>query len=101
MKKDLVVDLSETWSQWLKRTSEFGEPPLIPREDCPENKLPHRSFYGKIASWSNGMDPYPPKRPQTQQVMADPEESQKRPFTGQDEFDMREEVKSIDLSDEK
>ena len=31
--KDLVVDVRESWSQWLRRTSKFQEPPLIPRED--------------------------------------------------------------------
>ena len=60
--KDLVLDLSESWKQWFKRNGEFGDPPLIPRDECPENLLPHRSFYGKIASWSNGRDPYPPRR---------------------------------------
>ena len=35
LNKDLVVDTRESWSQWLKRTKDFKEPPLVPREDLP------------------------------------------------------------------
>lgn len=31
----------------------------MPREDLPENFQPHRSFYGKVACFVNGIDPYP------------------------------------------
>jgi len=33
--KDLVVDTRETWKQWFKRQRDFGEVPLIPREELP------------------------------------------------------------------
>lgn len=33
--RDLVVDVRESWSQWMRRTSQFEGPPLIPREDLP------------------------------------------------------------------
>ena len=35
--KDLVVDTRETWKAWAKRQINFEDPPLIPREDLPEN----------------------------------------------------------------
>ena len=35
-KKDLVVDTRETWGEWFRRTKDFKEPPLVPREELPE-----------------------------------------------------------------
>ena len=31
----------------------------MPREELPEKYQPHRSFYGKISCFVNGIDPYP------------------------------------------
>ena len=59
--KDLVVDTRETWKQWARRQLNFEDPPLIPREELPEQKQPHRTFYGKVSCFMNGLDPYPPK----------------------------------------
>jgi hypothetical protein len=59
LSKDLVVDTRETWKQWIKRTKDFKEPPLIPREDLPAEFQPHRSFYGKLSCYMNGIDPFP------------------------------------------
>ena len=59
--KDLVVDVRETWKNWAWRQMNFEDPPMIPREELPEQHQPHRSFYGKIACFMNGVDPYPPK----------------------------------------
>ena len=38
--KDLVVDTRETWKQWFKRQRDFGEVPLIPREELPIENQP-------------------------------------------------------------
>jgi hypothetical protein len=43
---------------------QFEDPPLVPREELPEEFQPHRSFYGKVACFVNGIDPYPPKQKQ-------------------------------------
>jgi len=34
--KDLVVDSRETWKKWFNRQLNFEDPPLIPREELPE-----------------------------------------------------------------
>lgn len=39
----------------------FEDPPMIPREDLPDQFKPHRSFYGKVSCFMNGVDPYPQK----------------------------------------
>ena len=56
----MVVDPRETWKKWAWRQMNFEEPPLIPREELPEELQPHRTFYGKVACFMNGIDPYPP-----------------------------------------
>jgi hypothetical protein len=58
--RDLVIDTRETWRSWVWRQLNFEEPPLVPREDLPEEYQPHRSFYGKMACFVNGIDPNPP-----------------------------------------
>ncbi len=60
LSKDLVVDTRETWKNWFVRQLNFEDPPLIPREDLPEDFQPHRSFYGKLSCMVNGIDPNPP-----------------------------------------
>ena len=37
-RKDLVLDPNETWKQLFKRTFNFEEPNMIPREEVPEEK---------------------------------------------------------------
>lgn len=56
-----MVDTRETWRQFFSRQLNFEDPPLVPREELPEDKQPHRSFYGKLACFLNNIDPYPPK----------------------------------------
>ena len=34
--RDLVIDRTETWKAWAWRIMNFEDPPLIPREDLPE-----------------------------------------------------------------
>lgn len=60
LSKDLVVDTRETWKKWFVRQLNFDDPPLIPREDLPDEFQPHRSFYGKLSCFVNGIDPNPP-----------------------------------------
>ena len=33
---------------------------MIPREELPEESQPHRTFYGKLTCYLNGINPYPP-----------------------------------------
>ena len=68
MKKDLVVDPRETWTDVFKRIRDFDDPKMIPREELPEEHQPHSSFYNKMVNWSNGIDP---KRPNQQKVKPD------------------------------
>lgn len=78
LSKDLVVDTRETWGKWAKRQVNFEDPPLIPREDLPEVNQPHRSFYGKMSCFMNGIDPYPgevSRRHNTMPVVHNPIES--------------------------
>jgi hypothetical protein len=44
------------------RIRDFKEQKLIPREELPEEYHPHRSFYGKLANWSAGIDPRKPNQ---------------------------------------
>lgn len=69
LSKDLVIDPRESWKEWFVRNANFDEPPLIPREDIPENLQPHQTFYGKwilvyktgkLTWYLNGINPYPP-----------------------------------------
>jgi len=60
--RDLVVDIRETWGQFFHRQLNFEDPKLVPREELPEQFQPHRSFYGKLANYVNGKDPYPPEK---------------------------------------
>eukprot|EP00826_Nyctotherus_ovalis_P056902 TRINITY_DN7764_c0_g1_i23.p2 TRINITY_DN7764_c0_g1~~TRINITY_DN7764_c0_g1_i23.p2 ORF type:complete len:295 (-),score=82.83 TRINITY_DN7764_c0_g1_i23:18-902(-) len=60
---DLVVDTRETWREFFARVWNFGHVPLVERTELPENKQPHRSVYGKLACYLNGIDPYPPPKP--------------------------------------
>ena len=39
----------------------FKDPPLVPREELPDEFHPHRSLYGKISNTLNGIDPTPPE----------------------------------------
>ena len=34
----------------------------MPREELEENRQPHRSFYGKMACYMDGVNPYPPRK---------------------------------------
>jgi len=60
-KKDLVIDTRESWTEMFNRIKNFEEPPLIPREELPDDYQPHKSFYGKMSCFMNGIDPYPPE----------------------------------------
>ena len=51
-KKDLVVDIRESWSEFFARIRDFKDPKLIPRDELPEEFQPHRSFFGK--PWTYG-----------------------------------------------
>ena len=43
----------------------FQDPPMVPREELPEEFHPHRSFYGKLANTMSGVDPTPPEAKRT------------------------------------
>lgn len=76
--KDLVVDVRETWGEWVRRQRDFDNPPLIPREELPVEYQPHRSFYGKVSCYMNGIDPYPQEdQPKVEPLNVDLEEETK------------------------
>ena len=58
---DMVVDPRETWKHFINRVANFEEAPMIEREKLAENIQPHKSLYGKVSNWVNGINPYPPK----------------------------------------
>ncbi len=60
---DLVVDTRETWKQFFSRVWNFDHAPLVERTELPPDKQPHRSVYGKLSCYINGISPYPPARP--------------------------------------
>jgi hypothetical protein len=59
LSRDLVIDTRESWKSWFSRQLNFEDPPLVPREELPEEFQPHRSFYGKLSCYVNGIDPNP------------------------------------------
>ena len=65
MKKDLVVDTRESWTDVFRRLRDFEEQKLIPREELPAEYQPHSSFYNKMANWAAGIDH---RRPADHQV---------------------------------
>ena len=59
--KDMVIDPRETWKHWFKRTATFEDPPMVEREQLPEDKAPHKaSLFNKMENMMNGINPYPP-----------------------------------------
>lgn len=67
-KKDLVIDPRETWGEMFTRIKNFDDPPLVPREELPDENQPHKTFYGKVSCFLNNIDPYPPEDVQEGQV---------------------------------
>ena len=63
------MDTRETWKKWAWRQLNFEDPPMIPREELPEDYQPHKSFYGKVACFMNGVDPYPNKKDQVKATL--------------------------------
>jgi len=59
--RDKVIDPRESWKHWFKRTATFEEPPMVDRDELPEDKKPHRaSLFNKVENMMNGINPYPP-----------------------------------------
>lgn len=46
--KDPVVDPRETWKEWAHRQLEFKDPPLVEREELPEDLQPQNRKFGKF-----------------------------------------------------
>ncbi|KRX05938.1 Ankyrin repeat-containing domain [Pseudocohnilembus persalinus] len=57
--KDPVQDPREPWKKWFSRVLEFGEPPMVERDELPENLQPQNRLMGKINCYLNGESPYP------------------------------------------
>lgn len=59
--KDMVIDPRESWKHWFKRTATFEDPPMVEREELPEEQRPHKSsMFNKVENMMNGINPYPP-----------------------------------------
>lgn len=59
-KRDLVIDPRESWKEWIKRTANFEEPPMIDRHELPDDDQPHKKLFSAIDNYLNGINPYPP-----------------------------------------
>lgn len=55
--QDLVVDRREGYRDWIWRQLNFGEAPLVPREELPVHLQPQTSIRGKLVNYINGVDP--------------------------------------------
>jgi hypothetical protein len=53
--RDPVVDPRETWKEWTKRQLEFKDPPLVERDDLPEELQPQNRKYGKVSTFFSSM----------------------------------------------
>ena len=53
--RDPVIDPRESWGQWVKRVSEFKEPPLVERDELPEELQPQNRKMGKIHHFLNSI----------------------------------------------
>ena len=51
-RKDMVIDPKESWSEWFKRNANFEEPPMIERDQLPDDKQPHKSVFSTLESKS-------------------------------------------------
>jgi len=69
----------------------FRDPPLVPREELPQEFHPHRSFYGKLSSYMNGLDPNPPREPNGNPMERKNDESAQTPLrtAGTEEYHFR------------
>ena len=56
-----MIDTRETWKHFFTRILNFEHAPLVERSELPPEKQPHRSLYGKVSCYINGISPYPPK----------------------------------------
>lgn len=68
LQKDLVVDMRESYRNWMWRQLNFEEAPLVPREELPANLQPQNSFRAKIINYVNGIDPRLPSKANKYQV---------------------------------
>ena len=48
----MVIDPKESWSEWFKRNANFEEPPMIERDQLPDDKQPHKSVFSTLESKS-------------------------------------------------
>lgn len=50
---DPVVDPRETWKQWIKRTIEWKDAPLVERSELPDELQPQNRVLGKLHHYTN------------------------------------------------
>lgn len=46
--KDPVIDPRESWKEWTMRQIEFKDPPLVEREDLPQDLQPQNQKFGRL-----------------------------------------------------
>jgi hypothetical protein len=61
LSQDLVVDMRESYRDWIWRQFHFEPAPLIPREELPSKLQPQNSLRAKVFNYINGVDPRLPK----------------------------------------
>ena len=92
--RDLVIDPNETWKQWFTRNLNCEEPPMIPREELPEDKQPHNTFYGRMSNYMSGINPYPPGHRYNSEK---PKRRNDRNFEQNHQFEDEKELKSSEM----
>ena len=96
---DLVVDTRETWKEFASRVWNFNSAPLVERAELPPEKQPHKSLYGKLSCYINGINPYPSNNTSTIELIVDKEnknDATSIPITTDKNFE--EEEKGIAIS---
>ena len=76
--KDPVVDPRESWKEWTKRQLEFKDPPLVERDELPQELQPQNRKFGKISTFMSSfvMSPLTQKpryRPKSKSEVAESE----------------------------
>jgi ankyrin repeat protein len=63
--RDPVVDPRESWGQWMRRQLDFKDPPLVERDELPEELQPQNRRFGKLNTMVSNfaMSPMVPRKP--------------------------------------
>lgn len=60
---DPVIDPRETWKEWFKRNLEFKDPPLVEREELPQELQPQNRNMAQVRHFFNRLTAVSPMAP--------------------------------------